>query len=67
MTTGQLTKLLRSGVTYERDFIVDGVEMSETVTRAPTLEEVMLDADFLVEMKQANEQLLEFMTRERIL
>jgi len=48
---------LRSGVTYERDFIVDGIEMSETVTRAPTLEEVMLDADFLVEMKQANEQL----------
>ena len=52
-----MTKLLRGGVTYERDFIVDGVEMSESITRPPILEEVMLDPDFLVEMKQGNEQL----------
>jgi hypothetical protein len=54
-------------VTHEIDSIIDGVETTETVTRPPTLEEVMLDPDFLIEMKQTNEALQEYMTREKIL
>lgn len=68
VTTGQLTKLLKNGVTEEVDVVnSEGVETTETVTRGPTLEEVMLDPDFLLEMKQSNEALAEFFTRERVL
>ena len=41
--------------------------MIRTEIREPSLAEVMLDPDFLVEAKLSNELLGKFMTREKIL
>lgn len=41
--------------------------MWQTIVREPTLEEVMLDADFLLEARSNNEALSAFMTRARVL
>ena len=58
-TSGTLTRLLKSGVTQEEE-LEDG--SCHTVNRAPTLQEVMLDFDFLAEVKLQNEALDEYLT-----
>jgi hypothetical protein len=38
-----------------------------TITREPTLKEVMVDPDFLIEAKMSNELLCNYMNRTRVL
>jgi hypothetical protein len=56
------------GITIEIEYENEqGEELIKTEIREPSLAEVMLDQDFLVEAKLSNELLGKFMTREKIL
>ena len=61
-----MTLLLTEGIT--EDIEVDSImEESKSATRQPTLDEVMLDPDFLAELRLRNEELNKYLTKDRVL
>ena len=61
-----MTLLLTEGVPIEAD--TDGAnEEGKSYTRQPTIDEVMLDPDFLAELRLQNQELTKYLTKERVL